>query len=55
MIKFWFYRAAVILSFTVSLAIIALGFCAIIAMEHGITELEESYAQKPKPQEPNDR
>jgi hypothetical protein len=55
MIKQWFYRTAVAVSFVASLAIVVLGFCAILAMQHGITELEESYAQKPKPQEPNDR
>jgi len=55
MIKQCFYKAALAVSFLLSLAVIAVGTCAIVAMQHGITELEESYAHKPPPQEHNDR
>jgi hypothetical protein len=55
MIKQWFYNIAIAVSFLLSLGIVVLGACAIIAMQHGITELEESYAHKTQPQEHNDR
>jgi cell division protein FtsL len=55
MINRWFYTTAVAVSLTVSFVIVVLGFWAILAMQHGITELEESYAQQHKPQEHNDR
>jgi hypothetical protein len=55
MIKRWFFRAAIAVSFSVSLLILVAGCWAIVALQHGITELEESYAQQTQPQERNDR
>jgi len=55
MIKHWFYKAAVIVSLTVSLAVVILGACAIVAMQHGITEMEEQYVYKHYPQDRNAR